>query len=128
MTLRAYNCWTQERYENHELALEPYGNGFARWANAPAAPPQNDTKSKKTMKTMMKALLSLTLLLAVAPCALPVRAEEVLPPLSDLFLYEADAGEENAEASRAANAAYREKIDALAQPSDVVCEKRNAAV
>ena len=36
---------------------------------------------------MMKALLSLTLLLAVALCALPVHAEEALPPLSDLFLY-----------------------------------------
>ena len=23
VTLRAYNCWTQERYENHELTLEP---------------------------------------------------------------------------------------------------------
>ena len=71
----------------------------------------------KTIKTMMKPLLALILLLAIAPCALPVRAEEVLPPLSDLFLYEADAGEENAEASRAANAAYREKIASLAQDS-----------
>ena len=76
----------------------------------------------KTIKTMMKPLLALILLLAIAPCALPARAEEVLPPLSDLFLYEADAGEENAEASRAANAAYREKIASLAQDSDVVCE------
>ena len=23
VTLRAYNCWTQERYESHELTLEP---------------------------------------------------------------------------------------------------------
>ena len=23
VTPRAYNCWTQERYENHELTLEP---------------------------------------------------------------------------------------------------------
>ena len=74
------------------------------------------------MKTMMKTLLSLTLLLAVALCALPVHAEETLPPLSDLFLYEPGEGDENAEATRAANAAYRETIDALAQPSDVVCE------
>ena len=74
------------------------------------------------MKTMMKALLSLTLLLAVALCALPVHAEEALQPLSDLFLYEPDEGEENAEATRAANAAYREMIDALAQKTDVVCE------
>ena len=76
----------------------------------------------KTIKTMMKTLLALILLLAVVPCALPTYAEEALPPLSDLFLYEADAGEENAEASRAANAAYREAIDALAQKTDVVCE------
>ena len=74
------------------------------------------------MKTMMKALLSLTLLLAVALCALPVHAEEALPPLSDLFLYEPGEGEENAEATRAANAAYREMIDALAQKTDAVCE------
>lgn len=74
------------------------------------------------MKTMMKALLSLTLLLAVALCALPVHAEDSLPPLSDLFLYEPGEGEENAEATRAANAAYREMIDALAQKTDVVCE------
>ena len=71
---------------------------------------------------MMKGLLSLTLLLAVALCALPVHAEETLPPLSNLFLYEPGESEENAEATRAANAAYREMIDALAQPSDVVCE------
>ena len=23
VTLRAYNCWTRERYESHELILEP---------------------------------------------------------------------------------------------------------
>ena len=74
------------------------------------------------MKTMLKTLLSLTLLLAVALCALPVHAEETLPPLSDLFLYEPGEGEENAEATRAANAAYRETIEALAQKTDVVCE------
>ena len=74
------------------------------------------------MKTIMKALLSLTLVLAVALCALPVHAEEALPPLSDLFLYEPGEGEENAEATRAANAAYREMIDALAQKTDVHCE------
>lgn len=73
------------------------------------------------MKTMLKTLLSLTLLLAVALCALPVHAEEA-PPLSDLFLYEPGEDEENAEATRAANAAYRETIDALAQKTDVVCE------
>ena len=50
----------------------------------------------KTIKTMMKPLLALILLLAIAPCALPT--------------------------SRAANAAYREKIASLAQDSDVVCE------
>ena len=66
----------------------------------------------KTIKTMMKPLLALILLLAVVPCALPTYAEEALPPLSDLFLYEADAGEENAEASRAANAAQRGKRQA----------------
>ena len=76
----------------------------------------------KTIKTMMKPLLALILLLAIAPCALPTYAEEALPPLSDLFLYEADAGEENAEASRAANAAYREKIASLAQDSDIISE------
>ena len=74
------------------------------------------------MKTMLKTLLSLTLLLAVALCALPVHAEDSLPPLSDLFLYEPGEGEENAETTRAANAAYRETIDALAQKTDVVCE------
>ena len=74
------------------------------------------------MKTMMKALLSMTMLLAVALCALPVHAEDPLPPLSDLFLYEPGEGEENAEATRAANAAYRETIEALAQKTDVVCD------
>ena len=76
--------------------------------------------SEQFAQEMMKALLSLTLLLAVALCALPVHAEEALPPLSDLFLYEPGEGEENAEATRAANAAYREMIDALAQKTDVV--------
>ena len=82
----------------------------------------------KTIKTMMKTLLALILLLAVAPCALPARAEEALPPLSGLFLYAPDAGEENAEASRAANAAYREKIASLAQDSDIVCENETLRV
>ena len=39
----------------------------------------------KTIKTMMKPLLALILLLAIAPCALPTYEEEALPPLSDLF-------------------------------------------
>ena len=80
------------------------------------------------MKTMMKALLSLTLLLAVALCALPVHAEDSLPPLSDLFLYEPSEGEENAETTRAANAAYRETIDALAQPSMWSAKARRCAL
>ena len=50
----------------------------------------------KTIKSMMKTLLALILLLAVAPCALPAYAEEALPPLSDLSLYEPNA-EEDAE-------------------------------
>ena len=50
----------------------------------------------KTIKTMMKTLLALILLLAVAPCVLPAYAEEALPPLSGLSLYEPNA-EEDAE-------------------------------
>ena len=50
----------------------------------------------KTIKTMMKTLLALILLLAVAPCALPAYAEEALPPLSGLSLYEPDAEEDTA--------------------------------
>ena len=50
----------------------------------------------KTIKTMMKPLLALILLLAVAPCVLPAYAEEALPPLSGLSLYEPNA-EEDAE-------------------------------
>ena len=50
----------------------------------------------KTIKTMMKPLLALILLLAVAPCALPAYAEEALPPLSGLSLYEPDAEEDTA--------------------------------
>ena len=74
------------------------------------------------MNKTIKTLLSLTLLLAMALCALPARAEEALMPLADQFLYEPDEGEENAEVTRAANAAYREKIASLARDSDVVCE------
>ena len=50
----------------------------------------------KTIKTMMKPLLALILLLAIAPCALPAYAEEALPPLSGLSLYEPDAEEDTA--------------------------------
>ena len=74
------------------------------------------------MNKTIKSLLSLMLLLAMALCALPARAEEALMPLADQFLYEPDEGEENAEVTRAANAAYREKIASLARDSDVVCE------
>ena len=77
---------------------------------------------------MMKALLSLTLLLAVALCALPVHAEDSLPPLSDLFLYEPSEGEENAEATRAANAAYRETIDRAGATLGCGLRKRGAAL
>ena len=73
------------------------------------------------MNRTMKILLSLTLLFAMALSALPVHAEEALMPLADQFIYEPDESEENAEATRAANAAYREKIASLVQDSDVVC-------
>lgn len=49
------------------------------------------------MNKTIKSLLSLMLLLAMALCALPARAEEALMPLADQFLYEPDEGEENAE-------------------------------
>lgn len=74
------------------------------------------------MNRTIKILLSLTLLFAMAVSALPALAEDALLPLADQFLYEPDESEENADVTRAANAAYRERIAALAQDSDVVCE------